>query len=146
MTDEIIYDSAESGPDDDFWLEQGKKLVEDSITAIREAAKALMTGLGLIQGIYLGILGFADFIPKSMPLLQKSVFILPLLFWLISLYDSLQVMMTQQFNIILYSPDDIREKSQQVLLYKQKKLKGAFLTLAIGLVLAFGLLIFRLKI
>ena len=44
---DIIFDSAPSNPDDDFWLEHGKKMVGDAITAVREAAKALLTGLGL---------------------------------------------------------------------------------------------------
>ncbi len=71
-TNDMIFDSAPSNPDDDFWLEQGKKMVQDSITAVREAAKALITGLGLMQSVYLGILGFAGFIPKSLPLTQKA--------------------------------------------------------------------------
>ena len=40
MADEndFIFDSAPSNPDDDFWLEHGKKMVGDVITAVREAA------------------------------------------------------------------------------------------------------------
>lgn len=68
---EHIFDSAPPSPDDNFWLEQGKKMVEDTIPAVREAAKALLTGLGLIQSLYLGLLGFADFIPKTFPLMLK---------------------------------------------------------------------------
>jgi hypothetical protein len=143
---EPIFESAPSAPDDDFWLEQGKKMVEDSLTAVRAAAKHLLTGLEIIMGIYLGILGFADFIPKELPLPQKALFVTPLLLWLISLYSALQVMMTRQLNILLHSPDDIREKSEKILLEKQTNLKWAFTTLAVGLVTAFVLLIFRLKI
>lgn len=101
MTDEKerIYDSAPSEPDDEFWLEQGKKMASESITAVREAAKVLMTGLGLFKGIFLVILGFADYIPKTMPIMYKSLFLVPLLFLLISLYHCLKVMMTQQLDI-----------------------------------------------
>ena len=60
-----------------------------------------------------GEIGFADFIPKELPLPQKALFITPLLLWLISLYCALQVMMTRQLNILLHSPDDIREKSDK---------------------------------
>ena len=141
-----IFESAPSAPDDDFWLEQGKKMVEDSLTAVRAAAKRLLTGLEIIMGIYLGILGFADFIPKELPLPQKALFVTPLLLWLISLYCALQVMMTRQLNILLHSPDDIREKSEQILREKQTNLNWAFATLAVGMLAAFALLIFRLKI
>jgi hypothetical protein len=145
MTDEneVIYESPSSEPDDEFWLEQGKKMVEDSIGAVRDAAKALITGLGLLKGIYLGILGFARFIPESMSLPLKSFFIVPLLFWLISVYSCLQVMMTKQLEVNLRSPDDIRQTSETVLKEKQKNLQSAFWTLALGLVVAFLLLIFR---
>ena len=140
----MIYDSAPAEPDDEFWLEQGKKMVGDSITAVREAAKTLMTGLGLLQGIYLGILGLADYIPATMSLEHKGLFLLPLLFWLTALYHCLQVMMTKRLDINLLSPDDIRKKSEKVLTDKQRKLQWAFWTLVIGLVAALMLLVFRL--
>ncbi len=145
MADEndLIFDSAPSNPDDDFWLEHGKKMVGDAITAVREAAKALLTGLGLMQSIYLGILGFADFIPKTLPLTQKVWFIIPPLFWLMAIYCSLRVMMTQRLDINLHAPEDIRDKSEHVLLAKQNGLHWAFWTLTIGLVAAFALLIMR---
>jgi len=143
---EIILDSAPSQPDDDFWLKQGRKMFEGSIDAVREAAKALMAGLELLLAVYFGILGFADFIPEEMPLVKKSLFLLPLLLWLIALYDTLRVMMTQRLDINLRSPDDVRKKSESALLEKQRNLQGAFWMLAIGLVVALLLLIFRLKI
>jgi hypothetical protein len=143
---EVIYDSPPSEPDDDFWLDQGKKMVEGSLPALREAAKSFLTGLGVLQGIYLGILGFSEFIPKTMPLLQKSLFLIPLLCWLEALRHSLQVMMTQRLNIYFHSPDDIRKKSDSVLVEKQGKLQWAFWFLTLGLVAAFVLLVYRLSL
>ncbi len=141
---EIIYDSAPTEPDDDFWLQEGQKMVGESVTAVREAAKTFMTGLGLLQGIYLGVLGFADYIPKTMPLLHRGLFLLPLLLWVSALYLCLQVMMTTRLDINLHSPDDIRKKSESVLNEKQGRLRWAFWTLVIGLVVALMLLVFRL--
>ena len=141
-TKDIVFDSAPSEPDDSFWLEQGKKMVGDSITAVREAAKSLIQGVGIIQALYIGMFGFADLIPKSAPTLAKTLFIVPLLLWLVSLYSALQVMMTQEHEIFLHSPDDIRETSEKILKEKQKNLKWAFSTLAAGLVVAFMLLVF----
>lgn len=140
---EIIYESAESEPDDEFWLEQGKKMREESLCAVREAAKALITGLGLLKGIYLGILGFADYVPKEIPLSYKSLFIIPLFFWLIALYHSLEVMMTKRLDINLLSPDDIRQKSEKMLLEKHSSLQCSYWTLTIGVLIAILLLIFR---
>ena len=144
--EERIYDSAPPERDDDFWLEQGKKMVGESLTAVREAAKAVMTGLGLLKGIYLGILGFAEFIPKTLPVLLQGLFVVPLLLWLISLYSSLSVMMTEQLVVNLRSPDEIRNQSEQVLRDKQGALKSAFWWLTAGLLAAMLLMIFRLKL
>ena len=143
MSDEKIFESPASDPDDAFWLEQGKKMVEDSIKAVRDAAKAMMSGLGLLQGIYLAILGF---MPKAIPLNTKACFILPLLFWFIALFACLRVMMTKRLNIVLASPDDIRKKSETVLIGKQRALYLAFAFICLGLLTAFNLVLFKLKI
>ncbi len=139
---EKIYDSGPSEPDDDFWLEQGVKMVEGSLPSVREAAKSLMTGLGVLKAIYLGILGFADLVPKTASLSLKSLFTLPLIFWLCALYCCLCVMMTKESQINLHSPDDIRQSAEQSLKSKQNSLKLAFWLLTIGLIFAIALAAF----
>jgi hypothetical protein len=143
--DKTIYPSAPSEPDDDFWLAQGRLMLTESLATVRNAANALMTGLGVLQGIYLGILGFAKFIPEELPLAQKALFIVPLLVWLLSLYFCLEVAMTSRLEVYMHSPEDIREKSTRLLLEKQRDLEWAFWLLALGLLAAFGLLVYRLK-
>ena len=142
---EIILDSAPSQPDDDFWLEQGKKMLGESYDAVREAAKTLMTGIGMLNTIYLGILGFAKLVPETASFVQKSAFVTPLVFWLLALYFSLEVMMTKQLSINLHSPDDIRKNSEETLKEKQRHLYWAFGALAVGLAIALLLLVFRLR-
>ena len=142
---EIIYDSADPDPNDEFWLEQGKKMVEGSLSALQDAAKSLITGLGLLKAFYIGILGFAEYIPKNMPIMYKSLFLIPLLFWLAALYSCLQVMMTRRLDIILCSPDDIRKKFTEVLLEKQSSLKWAYWLLTIGIFFFLFLLLLPFK-
>ena len=139
---EKIYESPPSKPSDTFWLEQGKKMLEGSLPSIRDAAKSLMTGLGVLKAIYLGILGFADLVPKTASLSLKSLFTLPLLLWLGALYFCLCVMMTKESQINLHSPDDIRQSAEQALKSKQNSLKLAFWLLTIGLLLAIALAAF----
>ncbi|MHC4559366.1 MAG: hypothetical protein ACYS80_18900 [Planctomycetota bacterium] len=136
---EKIYESPPSKPSDSFWLKQGEKMLEDSLPSIREAAKSLMTGLGVLKAIYLGILGFADLVPKTASLSLKSLFTLPLLLWLGALYFCLCVMMTKESQINLHSPEDIRQSAKQALKSKQNYLKLAFWLLTIGLFLAIAL-------
>jgi hypothetical protein len=144
--EEIIYDSEPSKPNDDFWLEQGRRLLTESFAAVSAAANSLMTALGVLQGIYLGILGFAKFIPEEWSVTRKAVFILPLLLWLVALYLSLQVAMTRKVEVYFHSPDDIRQKSNQLLKEKQRRLEWAFWLLTLGLLTAFGLLLWRLNV
>jgi hypothetical protein len=141
-----IYESPAPELEDDFWLEHGKKMLEESLPTTREAAKSLMTGLGLLQAFYLGILGFSEYIPKTISVTQKTFFLGPLVFWLVALYFSIEAIIPQRLAINLHSPDDIREKSQSQLRAKQRSLQLAFWLLAAGLVTALLLLVYRLKL
>ena len=141
-----IYESPGDEFDDDFWLEHGKKMLEESLPTTRDAAKSLMTGLGLLKAFYLGILGFSEYIPKDMPVAQKSLFFTPLIVWLIALYFSIEAIIPQRLAVNLRSPDDIRRKSQSQLRAKQKSLLWAFWLLAAGLVSALLLMVYRLNI
>ncbi|MBU1319334.1 MAG: hypothetical protein KKG33_00485 [candidate division Zixibacteria bacterium] len=145
MTDDNdqIYDSAPSEPNDTLWLEQGRDMLKGSIGSVRDAAKSLMTAAGLLNGIYLGILGLAPFVPEDMDLTQKCLFVIPLIFWAGSLYLGLQVLLTKRLDINLRSPDDIRDKHEALLREKQMLLKFAFWLLTAGLVMALWLIVFR---
>jgi len=143
--EEKVYESAGAELDDDFWLEHGKKMLEGSAGTTREAAKSLMTGLGLLKAFYLGILGFSDYIPKEMEIAQKSLFLAPLVLWLIALYFSIEAIIPEKLAMNLRSPDDIREKSQSQLRAKQRSLQKAFWLLAAGLVTVLVLMVYRLK-
>jgi len=143
---QMIYQSPPSEPDDNFWLEQGRKMLTESLTNVRSAAGAMMTGLSALQGIYLGILGFAKFIPEETTLVKKWFFVAPLLCWMIALYQCLRVMMTELLEVNLNSPTDIREQNAQLLRGKQGDLSKAFWWLFAGLMAAFVMLVLRLKL
>jgi len=148
MTDEkdMVFESPPSRPDDEFWLEQGRELVKGSINAVLDAARSLLTGLGLLQGIYLGIIGFADYIPKIMPWAYKCLFLAPLISWLVALSFCLWVAMTKRFEFHPHSPDEIRETYEKILEEKQRFLKAAFFFMALGLISAMLLFIFRYQL
>ena len=143
---EEIFESPPSQPDDQFWLEEGRKMFSESLPSIRKAAASMIAALGVLQGIYLGILGFAEFIPKNYSVFQKLPFVFPLVFWMASLYLCLEVMMTRKIYIFWNSPDDIRNKSAQLLQSKQRQLTGAFWMLVVGMLAALALLFLRLQI
>jgi len=143
---EEIYDSPASSPDDDLWLAHGAKMLEDSIPSIRTAASELIKALGLLNTAYLAILGFAKFIPENLEVYNKALFVTPIVPWIFGIYYSLRVLKTELLNINLHSPSDIREKAASLLETKQHYLDIAFVLLIVGIVLAFGLVVFRLNI
>jgi len=144
--EEIIYDSPPSESDDDLWLAQGAKMLEESVPGVRNAASELIKALGLLQTVYLGILGFAKFIPENMEVYNKALFIVPIVPWVVATYYCLRVMKTDIVRINLRSPTDIREKATTLLEDKQSNLENAFILLIAGIVMAFVMVVFRLHV
>lgn len=121
-------------------------MVQDGLTAIRSAATSLMTGLGALQGIYLGILGFAKFIPEDASIVMKGVFTAPLLVWMLALYHCLQVMLTESANVNLNSPTELRQHYETWLPLKQGQLQAAYWWMFGGLMAAIVLVLLRQKL
>jgi hypothetical protein len=147
MPDEIIDlgDSPPTPPDADLWLEYGRKLVNDAPDRLRGAATSLMTGLGALQGIYLGILGFAKFIPETIEVRLKLLLVAPLLAWMLALYHCLKALMTDVSEVNLNSPSELREDYARMITEKQHLLTVAFWLLLGGLIVAIALVVFRVK-
>ena len=144
--EEVIYDSPPSESDDDLWLAQGAKMLEESVPGVRNAASELIKALGLLQTVYLGILGFAKFIPENMEVYNKALFIVPIVPWVVATYYCLRVMKTDIVRINLRLPTDIREKATTLLEDKQSNLENAFILLIAGIVMAFVMVVFRLHV
>ena len=140
-----IYKSAVADRDDDFWLEQANKLIIDSIAAVKSATSALMTGLGALQGIYLGVLGFAKLVPETASLRMRALFIIPLLCWMLALYQCLKVVRTEALRFHRHSPGEVREKLVEMAGHKQRQLERAFYLMLGGLLVAFFLILFRVN-
>ena len=143
---EVIYDSSASEADDDLWLAHGAKILEDSVPALRTAASELIKVLGMLMTAYLAILGFAKFIPESMEVRNKALFVVPLIPWVCGSYYALRVLKTEIANVNLRSPSDIREKTSRLLEQKQRSLEVAFALLIAGIILAFAMVIFRVRV
>jgi hypothetical protein len=141
-----IFDSAAREPDDDLWLEYGKKLVLESLASVRNAANSMLSALGVLQGIYLGILGFSEFIPKDWLVYTKALFILPAGLWMFALFLCLKVTMTEIGLLNIFSPDKVREEATRSLEEKQGYLQSAFALMVAGFVLVFVLILVRLKL
>ena len=104
-----------------------------------------MTGLGALQGIYLGMLGFAKFVPETAELWMKALFLAPLLCWMVGLYQCLKVVKTEELHIYRNSPADIRQKLGDLAKEKQRELDLAFYWMLGGLLAAFVLVALLMK-
>jgi len=138
---EKIYRSAPPEPDDDFWLQEGKRMVTESLASVRHAANSLTASLGILQSFYLGIFSFGK--PARGCWWEKAFFAAPMILWLLALYFCLAIVMTKKFPVFTHSPSDIRDKTLQLVAQKQTQLQWAFALLAAGLLIAFALF-FRL--
>ena len=143
---ETIYDSPPSESDDDLWLAHGAKMLEDSVPGVHKAASELLKALGLLQTVYLGILGFAKFIPEDMEIRNKALFVVPTIPWIIATYYGLRVLKTEIVKLNLRSPSDIRERATELLEAKQRYLEVAFALLIAGIIFAFVMVVFRVRI
>jgi len=114
-----------------------------SLAGVRGAATAMMTSLGAMQAIYIGVLGFADFIPKEMALPLKWFFAAPPMLWLIALYLCLKMLKTDGMEVRLKAPNEIRDRLTAVVRDKQHDLDVAFWLLLAGLAAAALLLVWR---
>lgn len=142
----VIYDSPPSEADDDLWLTHGVKILEDSVPGLRGAASELLKSLGMLMTAYLAILGFAKFIPETMEVYNKALFVVPLIPWVMASYYALRVAKTELINVNLRSPSDIREKTSELLQEKQRYLEIAFALLVAGIILAFAMVVFRVRL
>ena len=101
----------------------------------------MMTGLGVLQGIYVAILGFGE-VAKELSWDVAGFMALPLVAWMVALLFCLRVIMTNQHQIHLHAPESIRDNHEAVLKAKQKDLWCAYAGLAIGLLLALAVIAF----
>jgi transposase len=121
-------------------------MLEDSVPGVRNAASELIKALGMLQTVYLGILGFAKFIPENMEVYNKALFIAPLIPWVAATYYCLRVLKTEIVRINLRSPSDIRERASELLEEKQRHLEIGFALMIAGIVMAFVMVVFRVRV
>lgn len=125
---------------DRFWLETARSVSKESIAALEDAAKQLISITSLTQGIYFAAISFSD-LKKALVVhdwigwLPVLLFASPIVLWLVSLTYAVRVFSPDTYNTNLQSPDLAREMLQDIVAYKHKQLKLAHRALLIGFVL-----------
>jgi len=127
-------------PLDRFWLETVQNATKESVRSLEEAAKQLITITSLSQGIYFAAVSFID-LKKALVQFSEAqqwgitaALLIPLLFWLASLYFAILVFKPKTYQANLNSPDLARETYQEIVAYKHKQLGSAHIALILGFI------------
>ena len=141
MTDEVVeVQAAQPSAMDRFWLETARSVSKESISALEDAAKQLISITSLTQGIYFAAISFSD-LKKALVVhdwqgwLLILLFVSPIVLWLASLAYAVRVFSPETYKTNLQSPDLAREMLKEIAAYKHKQLKLAHKALLLGFVL-----------
>ncbi len=132
MNDDTLIEGESLTKEDEFWLEQGKDLVKNSIPAIEAAGKQLITLLTTMKGIYLAVIVFS----KDAPLWLQIALVFPLIIWLIALRRALNIFQTQAHSLHLNEPEKIKTVISTIAADKQKQLHHTYWLIVLGFVFA----------
>jgi hypothetical protein len=127
-------------PLDGFWLETARGAARESVAALEEAAKQLITVTTLAQTIYFAAVSFGDVkaavttLTWSQKWLAAIALVVPLVCWLASLAFAVMVFKPETYRTSLDSPDLARQVYERIVVYKHRQLARAHRLLAAGFV------------
>jgi hypothetical protein len=124
---------------DRFWLETARSAAKESVAALEEAAKQLVSVTSLLQAIYFAAISFSDL--KGSLVVEGEIrwalvllFVLPIVFWLASLGFAVLVFKPETYRTNLSSPDLARLMYREIVGYKHRQLQRSHLFLLLGFV------------
>lgn len=127
-------------PLDGFWLDVARGAAKESVGALEEAAKQLITVTTLAQTIYFAAVSFGGVkaalgtLTREWQWLVAIALVVPLLFWLASLAFAVRVFRPETYRTSLDSPDLARQVYESIVAYKHRQLVRAHRLLATGFV------------
>lgn len=141
MTDEPVEIAAATpSAMDRFWLETARGATKESIPALEEAAKQLISITSLTQGIYFAAISFSDLkaelaVQDLLGWFLVFLFASPIVLWLISLAYAVRVFAPETYKTNLQSPQLAREMLARMADYKHLQLQRAHRALLLGFLL-----------
>lgn len=120
-----------------FWRETGRGLIRDSILAIDETARQIITVSGILEGLYFHSITFSD-IRKELTNFDLFIYILPLALLLLSLATALLVFFPESNRINILSSDGSKKIYEDIVKSKlmTMRVSSIFLVLGIGSIVA----------
>lgn len=133
MNDEPPISSPEPNP---FWRENAQNLVRESIPAIEEVAKQLITLNSALEAIYFTVITFSE-IRSVMTKLTEAIYLAPVLLWLLSLVFAVLTLSPKNYAININSSSDSKERFNEIVSRKHMMLKWSELFLILSFLALF---------
>lgn len=121
---------------DRFWLDTIREAAKESVRSLEETAKQLIAVASFSQTVYFAAISFSDLkkaqgqMSHQWPLVIALV--VPLLFWVISLWFAIRVFNPEAYETDMESPEEAREAYQRIVAYKRSQLRLAHYALLVG--------------
>ena len=106
----------------EFWLENARSLLKDSIKSIEDTAKQIIAVSGILEGIYFHAIAYSE-IRSCINLGAGILYLLPLALWLIAIYFAIKVFSPRVYETNIGSDTESKETFMQMVCYKHKKLR-----------------------
>jgi hypothetical protein len=114
--------------EDLLWLEMGNSAIKNMLSSYDEPAKQLINITGVLQGLYFVAISFSTLNDQiSLKCLQdyafNTIFIFPVIFWIVSLYFAIRVLMPKfRSRISNLSSSEIQARWEEDRDYKSRNL------------------------
>lgn len=128
-----------------FWKENAKNLVSGSIATIEEVAKQLIALNSAIATVYFTAITFSD-LKSELSLLAGLIYLVPVLFWILSLIFSVLTLSPKNYAININSSTDSKERYNEIVSQKHLMLKWSEFFLILSFVALFAALAYYLMI
>jgi hypothetical protein len=116
-----------------FWKDNAKALLAESIKSLEETAKQIIAVAGILEGLYFHAITYTN-IRGSTKGWQATIYLTPVLAWLVSLCAALMVYFPQTYRTNINSARESRNMFESLVAHKRSMLKQAGIWLAVGII------------
>jgi len=120
----------------EFWMNQGKGMISESIKSIEDAAKQIIVVAGILEGIYFHAITYSE-IKGSLTTISGIFYLAPLALWLFSIFFAIRVFSPKVYKINIASSRESKEAFTKVVEHKHANLRTSQWILVISFVFLF---------
>ncbi|MGB2697031.1 MAG: hypothetical protein WBD28_04125 [Candidatus Zixiibacteriota bacterium] len=106
----------------EFWMNQGKGMIKESIKSIEDAAKQIIVVAGILEGIYFHAITYSD-IRGSLTTIHGIFYLAPLALWLISIFFAIRIFSPRVYETNIASSRESKETFTKVVEHKHRNLR-----------------------